>query len=160
VNSLVGKQVAEEGGKKSPCTYEVTSYSVAIERVDIRVWDSPGLQDDIGKDEEYLAEIERKVTEELDLVIFCVNMDDTRLNRDKETFKILAKQFGKDLWKNAVMALTFANKVEDQDGGDRKAYFMQELANWREAIHSFLNDTLKLDPKLVQSLPLVPTGYY
>lgn len=59
MNSLVGKQVAEEGGKKSPCTYEVTSYSVAIERVDIRVWDSPGLQDDTGKDEEYLAEIER-----------------------------------------------------------------------------------------------------
>ena len=59
-----------------------------------------------------------------------------------------------------MIALTFASKVEDPAGGDRKDYFEQDLANWREAIHLFLSDTLKLDPKLMQSLPIVPTGYY
>ena len=103
----------------------------------------------------YLAEIESKITGELDLVIFCLKMDDMRFHRDdKAIFKTLTEHFGKKLWKNAVIALTFANKV------DREKYFSQDLEKWRKVIHSFLTKKFKLDPKLVQSLPIVPTGYY
>ena len=72
----------------------------------------------------------------------------------------MTETFGKELWKKATIALTFANKVEDPSGGDGEAYFLEGLANWREAIHSFLGNELKLEPELVQSLPMVPTGYY
>ena len=91
--------MAEEGLKKVGSTYEVTSYRVAIEGVNIRVWDSPGLEDGTGNNEKYLAEIRSKITEKLDLVIFCVKMaDDTRFHRDdKDTFKILTETFGKNL---------------------------------------------------------------
>ena len=161
VNALVGRKVAKEGRKKVACTPEVTSYRVTIEGVNICVWDSPGLGDGTTNDEKNLAEIGSKITEKLDLVIFCLKMDDQRFHRDdKDAFKILTENFGKKLWKNAVIALTFANKVEDPDGGDREAYFEQDLVNWQEAIHLFLSNNLFLDPELVQSLPLVPTGYY
>ena len=57
-------------------------------------------------------------------MIFCLKMDDTRFHRDdKDTLKILTETSGKNLWKNAVIALTFANKVEDPGGGNREAYF-------------------------------------
>ena len=166
VNALVGKQVTEERGDKAD---KVRSYDVEdMEGVKVRVWDSPGLIDDdvddeggAGNDEERAAKIESEITEELDVVILCLKMDDKRFHRDdKDTFKMLTENFGKELWKNVVIALTFANKVEDPDGGDRENYFEQDLANWREAIHLFLSNTLKLNPELMQSLPIVPTGYY
>ena len=172
VNALVGTEEAEVGHDKEPKTKEVTSYDVDIEGVKIRVWDTPGLRDDdddddekeedcTGNDKKYLAEMLSKIKEELDLVIFCLRMDDKRFQRDdKQTFKILTDCFGKELWKNAVIALTFANKVKDPAGGDRKAYFRQDFAKWQNAINSFVSKTIKLDPERVQFLKLVPTGYY
>ena len=173
VNALVGKQVAEERHNNVRLTADkVTAYDADVQGVKIRVWDSPGLRDDdddddndddeggTGNDETYLAEIESKITEKLDVVIFCLKMDDKRFYRDKDTLKIFRENFGKELWKNAVIALTFANKVEDPAGDNREVYFEQDLANWQEVINSFLSNTLKLDPELVQSLPIVPTGYY
>ena len=121
-NALLGTKVAEEGRKKVGSTCEVTSYRVAIEGVNIRLLDSPGLDDGTANNEKYLAEIRSKITEKLDLVIFCVKMDDTRFHRDdKDTFKILTETFGKSLWKN---------EVEDPAGGDRKDYFEKDLTNW------------------------------
>ena len=162
VNALVDRDAAKEGRKKVAETREATSHSVVTKGgVEISFWDSPGLGDGTDNDKKYLAEIGSKITEKLDLVIFCLKMTDQRFHRDdKDTFKILTEHFGKELWRNAVIALTFANEVKDQAGGNRKDYFEQDLANWREAIHLFLRNTLKLDPELVQSLPLVPTGYY
>lgn len=166
VNALVGKQVA---GQRFQTADKVIPYDVEhLEGVKVDVWDSPGLIDDndddeggAGKEKEYLAKIESEITEELDVVILCLKMDDKRFHRDdKDTFKILTETFGKKLWKNAVIALTFANKVEDPAGGNREDYFEHDLANWREAIHTFLSNTLKLDPELVQSRPIVPTGYH
>ena len=161
VNALVGAKVAKEGHKKVAGTPEVASYMVTKEKVNIRIWDSPGLEDGTGNDEKFLAEIESKITEKLDLVIFCLKMDDTRLNNnDTRTLKKLTETFGKNLWKNAVIALTFANKVEHPAWEDKKAYFLHDLSTWREVIQNFLREKLKLDPELVQSLPLVPTGYH
>jgi len=98
--------------------------------VKIRVWDTPGLRDDdddeggTGNDEKYLAKMISKITEKLDLVIFCLKMNDTRFLRDdKETFRIVMTHFGEELWKNAVIALTFANTVGDPAGGDRVVLF-------------------------------------
>ena len=172
VNTLVGKQVAEERCDNVHFTVEkVIPYDVYVEYfedVKVRVWDSPGLMDDdddaeggAGKDEEYLAKMESEITEDLDVVVLCLKMDDKRFHRDdKDTFKILTETFGKELWKNVVIALTFANKVEDPAADNKEAYFEHDLANWREVIHSFLSNTLKLDPALVNSLPIVPTGYH
>ena len=161
VNALLGRKVAKEGHKKVAGTNEVTLYRVTIDGVNIRVWDSPGLGDGTGNDEEYLAEIESEIKEKLDLVIICVKMDDRRLNvGDRDTLKRLTETFGKNMWKNAVIALTFANKVDHPAREDKEAYFLEDLANWREAIQKFLSKDLKLEPELVQSLPLVPTGYH
>ena len=65
----------------------------------VRVLDSPGLKDDNDEgeggahnDEEYSAKIESEITEELDVLIFCLKMDDARFHRDdKNAFKILTE---------------------------------------------------------------------
>ena len=162
VNALVGRTVAKEGHEKDPRRAEFFSYCAeVIEGIEVRIWDSPGLQDGTDNEHFYLADIEGKITGELDLVIYCLKMDDTRFYpEDKKTIQILTQAFGKELWKNAVIALTFANKVEDLDEGDRKAFFLEELENWREEINSFFRDELEIDSELLLSLPIVPTGYY
>ena len=173
VNALVGREVAEVGHDKKSKTKKVTSYDVDIDGVKIHVWDTPGLQDDdddeedeaddgTRNDEKYLAEMQSEIKEELDLVILCLRMDATRFRRDdKQTIKILTDRFGKELWKNAVIALTFADKVQDPARGDREAHFKREVAAWQDAINIFLRGKrIKLDPEWVQSLQLVPTGNY
>ena len=161
VNALVGRSVAKEGHKLDPLTVDVTAYCAVIEGTEVRVWDSPGLQDGTDNEQLYLADIAGKITGELDLVIYCLKMDDTRFySEDKKTIQILTQAFGKELWKNAVIALTFANKVEDPSGGDKEAFFLEKLEIWREAINSFFRDKLEIDSELLQSLPIVPTGYY
>ena len=158
MNALVGIKVAEEGRKKKPCTKQVTSYCTeVIEGITVRVYDSPGLQDGTGNEESYLADIKQKIKKELDLVIFCMKMDDTRFNSgDIKTIEILTDTFGKKLWNNAVIALTYANRVDDINRKDKEAYFLEELENWREVINPFFRDSLEL----LHCPPLVPTGYY
>ena len=56
MNALLGREVATGGRQK------VASTCVAIEGVNVRVWDSPGLGDGTGNDENYLEEIESKIT--------------------------------------------------------------------------------------------------
>jgi len=161
VNALVGKPDAKEGRDKVHCTEKVTPYQICIENVEIRVWDSPGLQDGgAGNDERYLAEMKSKIPKQPDLVIFCFKMDDTRFRpEDQKVFTLLTAHFGKKLWENAVIALTFANKVDHPDFPDKKAYFLEEGENWQKMITSFLSKEIKLDSTLIKSLPIVPTGY-
>ena len=113
MNTLAGKQVAEERRDKAKI---VIAYDVeGIEGVIVRVWDSQGITDDddddecgTGNDEKYAAKIESEITEELDMVILCLKMDDKRFHRDdKDTFKILTPNFGKKLWKNTVIGSHF-----------------------------------------------------
>ena len=76
---------------------EVIAYDIEdIEDVKVRVWDSPGVrvddgdEDGTGNDEKYLRDLESAITEELDVVILWVKMNDTRFHRDdRGTFKIL-----------------------------------------------------------------------
>ena len=165
VNALVGKPDAKEGRDKVHCTEKVTPYQICIENVKIRVWDSPGLQDGgAGNDERYLAEMKSKIPKQPDLVIFCFKMNDTRFRpEDEKAFSILTAHFGKKLWENAVIALTFANQVDhprvSENSADKKAYFLEEAESWQTKITSFLSEEIKLDSTLIKSLPIVPTGY-
>ncbi len=165
VNALVGEPVAVEGKTKDRCTSMVTRYSINIQGIEVRIWDSPGLQDGTCNEESYLADMEEKLRKGgMDVMIYCLKMDDTRFHEDdKRAIRTLTRAFGKKLWNNAVIALTFANKVKDPDARDKedkRAYFMRDLAYWREAIELFFTRDLKIDYELFQAIPIVPTGNY
>ena len=124
VNALVGQPVAQEGQKKDPCTSTVTSYMSDMEGIEVRIWDSPGLQDGTSNDELYLEDLTKKLHQGMDVMIYCLKMDDRRFHEeDKRAMRTLTRAFGKELWKNAVIALTFANNVKDPDKRDKKGYF-------------------------------------
>lgn len=160
VNCMVGKEVAKEGRDSKGCTSDVTPYSVEIDGINVRLWDSPGLQDDTPCDEElYLTMLTAKLEHGFDVMICCIKMDDKRFYvEDKRVMETLTRGFGENLWKRVLIALTFANRVEDPDEEDKLAYFSGEKAFWKKAIDDFLLSELKVPPQLRSDLPIIPAG--
>ena len=77
----------------------------------ITVFDTPGLADATGNDEEYLRKIKEKVTH-FDLFLYCIEMTTKRFRTDDlETIKKLTEALGEKLWEHALVVLTFANEV-------------------------------------------------
>ena len=165
VNALVGEPgAAKEGRERTKgCTERVESYIVFKNDVLVRVWDSPGLQDRTVQNEDlYLEEVTQHG---FDAMIYCCRMDMKRLaEEDITAMRTLTRVFGKEVWKKAVVALTFANSIEDPDGGDEKAYFESEFDHWKVAIYGFLRDdpALHLDSVVCDSPipPIHPAGNY
>lgn len=154
VNALVGKQVAQEGRPKTACTDVVTSYRAVIYGVEVVVWDSPGLQDGTCNERLYLADMKNRLDRGFDVMIYCLSMTETRLyDADKNAIRAMTECFGKDLWRNAVVALTFANRIMDPDEEDELAYFMGEKYFWDKAIDDILGD-LGIDCKVRSVLPV------
>ena len=156
VNALVGIPGAAKEGRErtNGSTCRVESYSISINDIEVLVWDSPGLQDRTVRNENlYLEEVKQNG---FDAMIYCCRMDEKRLaEEDKNAMRTLTRVFGKEVWKKAVVALTFANSVDDPDGGDEKAYFEGELNHWKDAIYGFLRDFC-----YAPIPPIVPAGNY
>ena len=161
VNALVGERVAEEGRSRDRCTDTVTSYRTKIKGVDVVVWDSPGLQDGTCNERLYLQDMESKLSQGFDVMIYCISMTDTRFyDTDKSAIRTLTEVFGSKLWKNGVVALTFANlKTKDPEEEDDLAYYLGERYFWEKAIDEFLAN-LNVDLLVRQQIPIVPTGNY
>ena len=93
-------------------------------------------------------------------MIYCLSMTETRFyEADKKAIRALTGCFGRDLWKKAVVALTFANRITDPDEEDELAYFMNEKYLWDKAIDEILAD-LGIDLNVRSTFPVVPTGNY
>ena len=161
VNALVGERVAQEGRSTSACTDAVTSYKTEISGVDVVVWDSPGLQGVTCNERLYLQEMESKLSQGIDVMIYCISMTDRRFyDADKHANRTLTEVFGSKLWKNSVVALTFANfKTKDPDEENDLTYFSNEKYFWEKEIDEFLAN-LKVDLLVRQQIPIVPTGNF
>ena len=94
----------------------MTPYKFKINNVEITVFDTPGLADGTGNEEDYLEKIKEKVTV-FDVFIFCTEMNTRRFrNDDIKTVQKLTEAFGSQLWEHAVVVLTFANEVYPPPG--------------------------------------------
>ena len=111
INCLVGNEVAKVGHGLHSETKEVRSYAVDVNSVHFTVWDSPGLQDGLDREKEYVADMKAKCSQ-YDLVVYCVNMTDKRITSDElKAIRIITRAFGENMWKNAVFVLSHANQL-------------------------------------------------
>ena len=171
-NALVGREVSPEGETLNPETLDVFNYKADIAGVDVTIWDCPGLQDGTSNESEYLNKMATKC-KELDLVLYCTRMDDTRIrDEDYETIKTLTRAFGEGIWENAIFTLTFANEVKKavrtrsrgqnaQSAAppvDQKQFFLNRLSQWESKLKEAL---LKagVSQEIVGKTIVVPVGY-
>jgi GTPase SAR1 family protein len=171
VNSLLGKEVAMVGKTLNPETTEVTSYTDVIRGIKVTVWDSPGLQDGLKREAEYLADIRKKCKDDIDLFIYCVSMDNARFepgNRDIDSMCELTDNLGKNIWNNAIFILTCANMyissvrstLPPTDGRNAivKEKFDKRFEDWKVIIKQCLHEKLSLTSEVIDRVPIVLAG--
>ena len=130
--------------------------------MNVTVFDTPGLADATGNDEEYLRKMKDDVSD-LDLFLFCTEMNTKRFRTDDlETMKKLTMTFGPKIWDHAVVVLTFANEVPLSPSSKTK-----EMSEKDIFVNRFLGFKRKIKDVLVQldvpeaaaiNVPFVPAG--
>ena len=174
INGIVGADVATEGENLKRGTYEVKEFDLTRNEVKIVIWDTPGLQDTVEVQGEYMKKMQSAGCGNADLVLYCTRMDDTRLRVDDiEAIKKLTAGFGKDMWRHALFILTFANKVDKtikrpKKGEPKKSeeeiqkiqseYFKQRIREWKEMLGEALREA-GVSKKVADKLIPVPAGY-
>ena len=142
--------------------FQVTGYEFPKNNVNITVFDTPGLADATGKDEEYLQKIQAKGIK-FDQFLFCTEMNAIRFrNDDLETMKKLTITLGRQLWDHAVVVLTFANEVhpsasQKANNVPEKDVFSSRFVGFKKKIKESLNQ-LGVPEEAAINIPFVPAG--
>ena len=142
--------------------YQVTAYDFLKNNVKVTVFDTPGLADATGNDEEYLKKMKEDVSD-LHLFLFCTEMNTKRFRTDDlETMKKLTTTFGPELWDHAVVVLTFANEVPLSPGNktkdmSQKDIFVNRFSGFKRKIKEVLIQ-LGVPEVAAINVPFVPAG--
>ena len=173
INAVTGFKLAEEGDTLQPKTTKVTEYSnKAIGDIQLRVWDSPGLQDGTTNEKAYLEDITRKC-KNVDLIIYCIRMSQARIienGPDSIAMQKLSQEscLGPNMWHNTIIVLTFANLVakkgmkyqEDKSPQGVQKFFQEEFKASKHAIKQRLIHDVGLSASFVDTIPIVVAGYH
>ena len=172
VNGLIGVRLAEEGSDKiTPCTSEAVKYTTSKGKIDITIWDTPGLIDGTGNQEQYLRDIEEKCPS-VHIKLYCINSSQTRFvkgekNQDLEAMQKFTKAFGSDFWENVVIVLTMANVIEafrpswkTLSPKKKSDKFVDIVDQYKASIRSSLKNYVKVPENIVEKMKIVPAGYY
>jgi energy-coupling factor transporter ATP-binding protein EcfA2 len=169
VNGILGTVICKEGHTLKPETTQVKSFQLTENGIKVSVWDSPGLQDGTTEESKYLDNIRRNCKGNIDLFLYCIDMSATRFvsgNPDIKAMWQLTNTLGQNMWKNALIVLTFANvyilQVEDDfdNPEELRKNFLDEVESWRDVIHQAMQEEVGLDPELVKNVAVVPAGDY
>ena len=166
INGIIGAEVAEE-----TCTHEMKEFEYSHHDMKFVIWDTPGLQDTVEVQGEYMKKMQRAGCGNADIVLYCTRMDDTRLRSDDiEAIKVLTDGFGEQIWRHALFILTFANRVEKRirrpkKGEPKKSEeeiqqiqrdcFKERIEYWTKELGKVLRETGVSSENII----VVPAGY-
>ena len=170
VNGILGRGFAKENEDFwDPCTLEVTEYKRKVGKIDVSVWDTPGLPDGTPDQEKYLCEMVEKCSH-VDITMYCFNSNVTRFDSSTHNPDVMAminftKAFGTDFWKNAVIVLTFANLVGQRLSRfypaqtEKAEAFNKKIQEWEKLIAELLKNYAGVPSKIVDSIKIIPAGH-
>ena len=169
INTLLGKEIAEEGEDIYSQTRAVTSYTEqrsiktvhqTIEGVEVTMWDSPGLKDPDTDESQTLKDIDENC-KDIDIFVYCTSLTQTRIGQDEyDSIMNLTHALGEGIWKRGLIALTFANEVRPSPSSHATAeeYFRKRVSDWGEALRNAIQKT-GVNDKIVKEVPVIPTSY-
>ena len=99
----------------SPTTAEVKVYTSTINGVEVRIIDTPGLAAMDVDEAKVIAKLQEESKGKADMLLYCVSLLPNSIidEQDEKIIKILKVAFGSDIWRHAILVLTFANMVKD-----------------------------------------------
>ena len=170
VNGLVGEEVAEVqlGLTTAGVTKEVKSYHRVIDEVDVKIFDSPGLQDGSSQEDAYLNALKKECCN-VYLIIFAIRMSDNRFvpnNPDAIAMVKFTKKFGPSIWNRTIVAITCANsaeilnpQVKKMSPDKKKEFFQSYVEDYKKVIHRTLINDAHVPEEIATKVKVVPTGY-
>ena len=167
LNGFVGTEVFKPGDDLEPETKVVSHSKTTINGTSVTAFDCPGLQDGTDNENKYLQDLLKQTGGKFDLMLYCIAMTEVRsdLLVHNSAIKQITEKMGKDIWKNAFIALTFANVFQkrlisagtNEDEIEKK--FNAKVAEWKGKVHAALLDA-GVDKEVADSLPVHPAGHY
>ncbi len=165
LNALTGTTIFKGVGDRStPGTKSISHYEFERNGVTITAWDSPGFEDFSGKEEDYKMELKRNCSE-VDLVLYCISMEDTRcinLKEDTSSLKQITEALSVNVWNKGVFVFTYANMLQRRlqlNKGNVEDAFANRIDLWIKKLHEALRDT-GVDDAIIKRIPIVPAGHY
>ena len=159
INNLLGKEVASVGHTMESETQNVNPHEVVANGVPVVVYDTPGLDDVRGDEDEkkHLDIMKNLITRrKIHLVMYCFRMTETRLRRG--LIRTLEEYHKIDVpWEQTIIALTFA----DMDSTDRFSGIQQQLKKTlveRVGVAQSIVEKLKIRPTAKDPSEALPSG--
>ena len=117
--ALDRSRAAEARLQSTSVTEEVKRYDAEVNGVLVRAVDMPGLHaldHTADKDKEVIAALYHITDGNADILIYCVSLMQRLDSVDEKNINTLIKAFGEKIWDNAILVLTHADYVlEDED---------------------------------------------
>ena len=173
INGLIGDEVAKVGDTLDPETMKVKGFPIKMHDISFVIYDSPGLQDGLKNELEYLKDIER-TCKGVDLVLYTIKMTETRLDESEiSAMHKLTCAFGAEFWDHTMIVLTFANVVQaiytGESNENLEEYFEKKLNMWKKKLPTVLKDMqskpctngeiIKIPSATINRIPILPAGH-
>ena len=165
INNLLGKAVASVGHTLKSETPTVNPHEGTVEGVPIVVYDTPGLGDIKGEEEEqkHLDIMKALLARgKIHLIVYCFQMNETLMKSSHVGTLRKYHQIGVD-WERSVIALTFADalyvpKSDRKLPGFKMSHFFDErLAFWELELKKELVAKVGVPADVVEQLKVYPT---
>ena len=162
INNLLGKEVASVGHTLQSETPTVNPHEGTVEGVPIVVFDTPGLGDIKGEEEEakhlYMMK-DLLARGKIHLVVYCFQMNKTIMISSHVGPLRKYHQIGVD-WKRSIIALTFGDALYVPKSDQERPmchFFDERLAFWQKELKKELVETVGVSSDVAEQLEMYPT---
>ena len=165
---------AKEGETLSHETQGVASYeaqkaSLSGRHYTVTVWDSAGLEDGTGRGLAYIQQLHGECGGHIDILLYCVKISQRCVVEDMVPgMKVVTETMGPDIWRHAMVVLTFANilqenileaSFDESDGEDTNRIFAYHLRQWQDGVCLALKQA-GVAEEIASEVPVEPAGHY
>lgn len=167
INNLLGKEedVAEEGGTLESKTTTVSKYKLGVEGVPVALYDTPGLGDSQGREEDkkHLSQMEGILKSgEIHLVIYCLKLSETRM---RDSLICMFEEYSRIgvKWEQSLIALTFADTIpvsrkdKKKPGFEIGLFFNQRVAEMQKFVTEALMERVGVVQEVAKKVKCHPT---
>lgn len=167
INALLGEDVAPVDGGRSSVPRKPSFYSGCVtnpsSNVSLTIVEVPEMKVDEMRAQQ--ANFDRYCREGVDVVYVCQKMYDRQNSSAIETFRRLRTVFDGEIYKKAVIVLTFANDFPSNWGDERDEIALQQKIEkvWSDqasAIRGQLQRELQITREEAEKVLILPAGFY